>query len=81
VIRLNITHLDKDKLLYLKSKSSPMNRVLLLLVMINIIFTLTISNIFLFNLTFPAIKIILMQRKERNIKEKALRFNEYKPNV
>lgn len=54
-----------------------MNRVLLLLVMINIIFTLTISNIFLFNLTFPAIKIILMQKKERNIKEKALRFNEY----
>ncbi|BFH72559.1 hypothetical protein SJAV_05030 [Sulfurisphaera javensis] len=47
-----------------------MNRLMFILVIIDIIFTLTLSNLFVFNLTFPAIKIILSINKREKLKQK-----------
>lgn len=45
-------------------------------ILLNIIFTFTLSNLFVINLIFPAIKIILSEMKGEKLNRKGFRFND-----
>lgn len=56
-----------------------MSRLFTLLITFNLILTFSLSSLFVFNLVFPAIKIILTAKEKEKLKSKGLRFNQHKP--